>query len=170
MEKSLLDDQPIQSIKQDLLNRKSFIENIAQYLLNYENPNSIVLGLEGSWGYGKTSAINLIKEYIIQDLKKKEIQNVFILCFNPWGFSEKFDIYVSFFSELIKVLEKIKMKKLRNKLIKKLKKYLRILIGNLDIILDFTPFSSFKNVYNRIKNKILKEKEEPTYSVDTLYT
>jgi len=51
-------DQPIQSSKEDLLGRQAFSQDLASAICSYQNKNSIVVGLYGTWGSGKTSIKN----------------------------------------------------------------------------------------------------------------
>ena len=63
--KKLQTDYAIQNATQDELERAKYAESIADILLaqnNEELEEGIVLGLYGSWGSGKTSFINLVKE------------------------------------------------------------------------------------------------------------
>lgn len=59
-------DAALKHIKDDKLMRKKFASDIAQVLLKLtkEKKESIVLGLYGEWGSGKSSIINFIKETI----------------------------------------------------------------------------------------------------------
>lgn len=63
--KKLQTDYAIQNATQDELERAKYAESIADILLSQNNEEleeGIVLGLYGSWGSGKTSFINLVKE------------------------------------------------------------------------------------------------------------
>ena len=53
-------DQPISSHKEDLLHRHPFAQNLGRALLSYQDKNSVVVGLFGAWGSGKSSIINMI--------------------------------------------------------------------------------------------------------------
>lgn len=57
-------DQPIIYSKDDLYNRSGFANDIVQLLSNLENNESYVVGIYAKWGFGKTSAINLISEQL----------------------------------------------------------------------------------------------------------
>ena len=73
-------DNPISKSTADKLNRKNFAEhisNIMRQFCNIEDSSSIVFGLYGKWGDGKTSLINLIKENLLKNIKQeKEICNL----------------------------------------------------------------------------------------------
>ncbi|HFG1545206.1 putative P-loop ATPase [Vibrio paracholerae] len=74
-------DQPIQggSNDPDLLNRLDFANHLANVLLLNHNDDCLTVSLEGEWGYGKTSVINLVKGA----LNEKEAAPI-IIEYNPW--------------------------------------------------------------------------------------
>ena len=74
-------DQPIKggSDDPDLLNRAFFANNLANILLLNPKNDCLIVSLEGEWGYGKTSIINLAKEA----LKEKPVIPI-IVEYNPW--------------------------------------------------------------------------------------
>lgn len=76
-------DSPISGNKEnpDKLNRSSFANRIGEALKLRAESSPLVVSLEGPWGYGKTSVINLITQYY-QSLKTKDRPVVF--SFNPW--------------------------------------------------------------------------------------
>jgi hypothetical protein len=76
-------DSPISGTKEnpDQLNRTSFSHRIGEALKLKAESSPLVVSLEGPWGYGKTSVINLINQYY-QSLKTSERPIVY--SFNPW--------------------------------------------------------------------------------------
>lgn len=74
-------DQPIQGGPNDpdLLNRRDFANHLANLLLLNHDDDCLTVSLEGEWGYGKTSVINLIKGA----LNEKESAPI-IIEYNPW--------------------------------------------------------------------------------------
>lgn len=94
-------DLPIKSKEQDVLNRAKFAESLSEAILDYPDEESLVLGLYGPWGYGKTSVINMAIESINNgENKDKPI----ILNFNPWNYSDQNQLIAQFFRELSRVL------------------------------------------------------------------
>lgn len=57
-------DQPITSTTTDKLNRSSFSKEIANLLVLEANEPCLTISLEGKWGDGKTSILNMVKETI----------------------------------------------------------------------------------------------------------
>jgi hypothetical protein len=74
-------DQPIHGgyNDPDLLNRADFANNLANILLLNHGESSLTVSLEGEWGYGKTSVINLVKGA----LNEKDSFPI-IVEYNPW--------------------------------------------------------------------------------------
>lgn len=74
-------DQPITGEREspDLLNREAFSEHLASVLRIAPCDDCMTVSLEGEWGYGKTSVINLVKK----SLGKQENSPV-IVEYNPW--------------------------------------------------------------------------------------
>jgi len=62
-------DKPINHVEEDAFERLPFSKHLAEILLLEKGEPSIVVGIKGKWGEGKTSCINLIKEV----LKEEEI-------------------------------------------------------------------------------------------------
>ncbi len=93
-----LSDQPITKSSQDIIGRKDFAFSLAETIYSYHSTDTLVLGLFGNWGSGKTSLINLTLEKLSQLSKDKN--NHIIFKFNPWNFSEQNQLINQFFSAL----------------------------------------------------------------------
>ena len=80
-------DRPINSVDEDILGRSAFIKNLAREIRGLSSEESIVIGLSGPWGSGKTSVINLVT----QELRKGSDKNclrpndVIEVRFTPWN-------------------------------------------------------------------------------------
>jgi len=102
-----LPDKPIKSKKDDFLRRAPFAQSLGQAMLSYKDTDSLVVGLFGSWGSGKTSIINMILEYI-ESNGFSEVENVpLIIRFNPWNFSAQNQMIPQFFNHLLSAVDKI---------------------------------------------------------------
>jgi predicted KAP-like P-loop ATPase len=74
-------DQPItgSESKPDQLNREEFAVHLAKILTLAPEDDCLTVSLEGEWGYGKTSVVNLVKKAAAgQDNKP------IIIEYNPW--------------------------------------------------------------------------------------
>jgi Predicted P-loop ATPase len=101
MEENFLADKPISEEKDDKFQRYKFSKRIAETILNRTSSDSIVIGLYGAWGEGKTSVLNFIK----QELKPHH-PDVIHFTFNPWRFTDEAALLTSFFNTLASELKK----------------------------------------------------------------
>lgn len=100
-------DQPIQSSKEDILGRKSFAQSLGNAILHYKEKDSIVIGLFGAWGSGKTSIVNMALEYIDFICKDKTNESKpIIIKFNPWNYSDQNQLITQFFKQLSIILKR----------------------------------------------------------------
>lgn len=77
-------DDPIKAVDQDRFNRAPVAERIAKLIhLNHSVDSSIVYGLEGPWGCGKSSAIALISIFLKRLQRSKQEWRV--VSFTPWA-------------------------------------------------------------------------------------
>jgi hypothetical protein len=101
----LLKDEPIDSMEEDRLGFSIYAESIATNIRNIvDNRRSFVFGIEGRWGSGKTSFINLVKE----NLKKDPA--IIILDFNPWKSSSVQQMTIDFFNLMAENVSEIRLK------------------------------------------------------------
>jgi len=99
-------DAPLQTASADRFNRWSFSERLAEALGNRSDPQSIVVGLYGAWGEGKTSVLNFAESCL------EENEDVTVMKFNPWRFGDETSLLVSFFSQIAaKLGQKLSTKK-----------------------------------------------------------
>jgi len=94
-------DQPIQSCSEDDLGRESFANAIAEAILHYDSKDSIVLGLFGPWGSGKTSILNCVREYIAKSSESlPDNKKPVLMVFNPWTYSDQNQLIAHFFKQI----------------------------------------------------------------------
>ena len=113
----MLTDNPIETKSKDLLGRIRLAEKITDSIKSFVSNESIAIGVESEWGYGKTSFVNLI----IESLKDTEY---LIIKFNPWNFSSQDEIIKDFFDSI-----NYKLKKEKD-IIKIFRSYIRKLLKN----------------------------------------
>lgn len=99
---NIFTDHPIQSSKDDLFGRRNFAHSVAKSIIHYDNKQSLVISLYGTWGSGKTSLKNMIVEEL-RDFNQSQIK---IIEFNPWEWSTKHKVFEAFFSEITTNLSK----------------------------------------------------------------
>ncbi|EKD70310.1 MAG: KAP family P-loop protein [uncultured bacterium] len=98
-------DRPILSSEQDRLNRSQFAKYLARSLLDHHDPESLVVGLYGGWGSGKTSVLNLVLEELnFAASNMLDEDKPIILYFSPWSYSGQDQLIYSFFRRLSSTL------------------------------------------------------------------
>jgi predicted KAP-like P-loop ATPase len=91
----LLSDSALTDPQSDNLGYSEFAESLSQAVHSRSPPESIVIGLYGPWGSGKSSILNFIEHYLIETE-----ENPTIIRFNPWWFSGQADLIDKFFSQV----------------------------------------------------------------------
>lgn len=103
-------DEPISDASQDTLGRREFTDAIADLIERSHDPDSsIVIGLTGPWGSGKTSAFSLAKAR----LQKADWSVVEL---NPWAAADDESLLAEFFAALTEVLPARRGAKLKKNL------------------------------------------------------
>lgn len=87
-------DQPITGKAEDRFNRASFATRIAETIATRVDPSSIVLGIYGPWGDGKTSVLEMMQEAL------GSYPNAIVIRFNPWHFQSEDLLLRGFFATL----------------------------------------------------------------------
>jgi predicted KAP-like P-loop ATPase len=94
-------DRPIQKSEQDRLSRNVFAKYLARCILDHKNIESLVIGLYGGWGSGKTSVINLMLEELrYASSNMFDDERPIILNFSAWSYSGQNQLIESFFRRL----------------------------------------------------------------------
>lgn len=96
----ILPDYPIANTEQDKLRRTPLAKKIADTINSFQDKDSFVIGVEGVWGAGKTSFINLI-------LNDIDTEKVSYFVFNPWNFSDETSLLRDFFVQLSQAVESL---------------------------------------------------------------
>jgi predicted KAP-like P-loop ATPase len=102
LESHISADRPITSKSDDRLNRSAFAEAIAQVIWQWRSKPSLVIGLFGSWGSGKSS----IKNLVVEALRDKDGEKIPIVEFSPWQVSGQEILFEVFFREIGEALGK----------------------------------------------------------------
>ena len=96
----LCSDVPIQRAQEDILNRKSFAQSLAEVVVGYDAPESFSIGVYGPWGSGKTSVINMTIEAV-----ESASSDIVTLRFNPWLCSDAKQLITQFFKQLASAVQ-----------------------------------------------------------------
>ena len=115
-------DRPITNIDEDLLGRASFSKQLGNAIYKYNFKDSLVIGLFGKWGTGKTSVINMAFQEI-EKLSENDENKPIIVRFAPWNYSNKDNLIAQFFSCLKESVEIDDNSELKRKVGKALEDY-----------------------------------------------
>lgn len=109
----VLADYAISSQKEDKLGRSPLAKRVAEMVLGYKESESFVIGIDGPWGSGKTSFINLV----LSEINPEEIT---LIKFNPWNFTGQNELINDFFSTLASKIETFRLDKEKSKKVKRI--------------------------------------------------
>jgi len=90
-------DRPIATRADDRLGRATYAAALARAIRNWRGDDSLVVGVCGPWGAGKTSVKNLVREALAGYPKA---ESPFVVDFNAWEFSGQDQLAEAFFVEL----------------------------------------------------------------------
>jgi len=82
-------DKPSTIKSEDRFQRYEFSNRIASIIATPKIDKSLIVGLYGKWGEGKTSVMNFVQQELPED--------TVVVNFNPWMFSDEQHLLKSFF-------------------------------------------------------------------------
>ena len=145
-------DQPIRHSREDVLGRSSFARALGDAILRYQEKGSLVVGLFGAWGSGKTSIVNMALEHLddpSRQLPKDE--KPIIIKFNPWNYSDQNQLISQFFNQLSITFQKTDYGSDAKKAGEKFEAYAKLLFDPLMLIPQFTAVASvFSRVFKAV--------------------
>jgi KAP family P-loop domain len=112
-------DAPLSASANDQFQRWPFARRVARVIASRSDPESIVIGINGAWGEGKTTVFNFIEEEL------KQHPQVISFRFNPWRFPDETKLIEDFFRSLAGAVDK-KIDTSREKLGSFIGKYIAI--------------------------------------------
>lgn len=100
-------DRAIGSQSEDKLNRSGFARLLAKTLVNLNSEDTFTVGLFGKWGSGKTSIVNMtLSEIDGMQSQKPEGQQIIVVHFEPWNFTDTNQLLTQFFVRLANEFQK----------------------------------------------------------------
>ncbi len=93
-------DKPITKKEQDRFQRFNFSKRIAETIIQRKSDESIVFGLFGAWGEGKSSVINFIDGVL------NEQDGIITIHLNPWRYTDEESLLYNFFGRVAKAIDK----------------------------------------------------------------
>lgn len=102
-------ERPINALEEDRMNLRPFADGLARALLadDFSTARGVKVGLEGSWGSGKSSLLNLVEER----LKDHTNDKIYLMRFDPWLVSGRNDLIVVFLRNLAETINPNSQKK-----------------------------------------------------------
>lgn len=94
-----LSDAPIEDPTLDRLGRNDFATRIARTIGAQSDANSLVVGLYGPWGDGKTSLLRLVETAFGSD------ESIVTIRFNPWQLGDELSVFRGFFATVADALD-----------------------------------------------------------------
>lgn len=146
-------DHPITGKAEDRFNRSPFASRIAETIATRIDPSSIVIGLFGPWGDGKTSVLEMMQETLVLHT------NVIVVRFNPWHFQNEDLLLRGFFATLAEAMGK-SLPSMKEKAGELLKKYGNVLsLASLTVggIVEISPGETVKGFGESMSNVGLDE-------------
>ena len=137
-------DKPITDASEDKLGRSGFAERLAKAIINFDTADSYAIALQGAWGCGKTSVLNMAIQKIEETTDKKTV----IIRFNPWNFTTTGQLIDQFFATMS---SKLKLSKSNERLQK-----VGELVEKYSSILEYTQYIPGVGSYMNALPKVAK--------------
>lgn len=90
-------DQPIAAPTEDRFGIGPFARALATSIRKLISPMGSVIALNGPWGSGKSSAVNLVRHHLAEAVKADELV---VINFNCWWFRGEDALALAFFRDL----------------------------------------------------------------------
>lgn len=98
-------DRPIDAIEQDVFGFGEVAKSLVDAINAQPNSTSLTLGLDGAWGSGKSSILNLMKQSLAVEGSTDGIGTV-VVSFSPWLITNRTALVSAFFAQLSTALDK----------------------------------------------------------------
>ncbi|GEN30977.1 hypothetical protein HNQ35_001442 [Cerasibacillus quisquiliarum] len=167
MEQNYSSDAPIIDPSLDKFNRYPFAQRISSVISQRKDPSSIVVGIYGAWGEGKTSVLNFIEKELQDEI------DVVCLRFNPWRFGNEDEMLVNFFYDLANAIDQ-NIQTGKEKVGEFLEKYAKLpatLLGKTEIaegIVSLFSKADVEELRVRIEELLEHEKKRIVILVDDI--
>lgn len=151
-----LADKPIAEKSQDRFQRYNFSKRVADTIINRNTPDSIVIGIYGEWGEGKTTVINFIEKCLSSQ------QNIIICKFNPWRYKDETQLLIGFFNALALALKK-SIKTKPEKAVEVIAEYADVVIPSLSFLegmIGANPAGTIKKIAEKFSTLDVDEQKD----------
>ncbi|MDI6871518.1 MAG: P-loop NTPase fold protein [Bacillota bacterium] len=93
-------DSPITDPSQDRFRRWPFAKRVADTIAASEDSSSLVVGIYGAWGEGKSTVLHFIKHEL------EHHANIICVWFNPWQCEDETQLIIAYFRTLASALHR----------------------------------------------------------------
>lgn len=148
-------DRPINSIEEDKLGRSSFSQQLGRAIHEYRGEDSLVIGLYGGWGTGKTSILNMA----VQELETLSVGDVckpIVVKFNPWLYSSQANLINQYFNCLKNAIGKDQSENAKKTVGKALADYAGV-IGAATALSEFSLYALLVKSVAQVTGKLLQK-------------
>ena len=125
MGKNGINHNPISGIEDDKLGFGEMAKHLAEAFLENDLSSGLVVGVEGTWGSGKSSLVNLM----LNELKRKQVVR-----FSPWLVGNRDDLLHQYFLDLESAIRESLPEDIRDKTRKLMKTYSTLALGTAKIL------------------------------------
>ena len=150
-----LADAPITDPADDRFRRMQFAHRIADTIADRPDPTSLVVGLYGKWGEGKTTVLNFIEDRL------DENEDVVCVRFNPWLYQSDSQLLLSFFETLASAVEQTLAS--TSETVGKWLRTLGTALGTVSVgigIINATPGSALQSLGESLSSVDVQEKRK----------
>lgn len=156
-------DKPIANASEDKLNMTEPANLLAKVLSEQKSSNSLVVGIYGEWGSGKSSFVNLLKQGLLEISKiQPENKQSVMITFDPWLCTSDNAMLHRFFKELATFLDS---KANLNSIAKKIINYSKIIAP---LVVPYIPIPGLKNTLDCALDHISESLEDSEFTTEEL--
>lgn len=121
----LLTDIPLEDDSGDLFGYKKFTDRLVDSIKYFSSDDGLVVALNGEWGSGKTSVVNIVKN----QLQKEE--NIQVISYSYWWYEGKKEVITAFLTALSTAIRRLGNS---DETVSKLSQIMRVLVPVADLI------------------------------------
>jgi len=146
----LLADKAVASERDDSFKRYPFARQLAATVCERRSAESLVIGLHGQWGAGKSSVLNFVQA----ELANTDVLTVY---FNPWRFDSEEQLLQGFFAELGIALQAVATKEAKDAATKAVAFHAQQVVSKLQLLDRDARGESLQNFKSQAKLEQLKK-------------
>jgi len=96
-------DTPVRLPEEDMFGMNTFAKSLAKSITTLRDPNGTTIAINGKWGSGKSSTVNLLRHHLQKEKSHNQIE---IIDFKCWWFRGEEALTLAFLQELNTTLKK----------------------------------------------------------------